>query len=145
MIIFGDEEQTGFSSLYYKARHQKYNLIIPKIGADPDDIIPYCEGLKNAGYKVHLSLVYLPKEKSTVRALKRFHETKRYVPLSLIFDVYGSNPSLTYFMLKNRQPYYIDSYGIINTDVSKNESFYCTDILGKNPAGLFRKREKVLI
>lgn len=145
MIVFGDEKKSGFASLYAKAITEKYNLVIPKIGAEPDDILPYCEALKNAGYKVHLTLIYLPKEKSTIRALMRFYKTKRYVPLSLIFDVYGDNPALTYFLLKNRNPGWIDSFGIINTDVPTNKPAFGTDIMGNNPAKLFKPKKNVLI
>lgn len=135
MIIFGDEAKTGLTSLYSRAVTDENNIVIPKVGSEPDDIIPYCESLKNAGYTVHLILVYLPKEKSTARALSRFHKSKRYVPLASIFDVYGSNPALTYFLLKNREPNFIDSYGIVNTDVSIGNPFLCTDIKNDSPAG----------
>jgi len=146
MIVFGDRNNPSFSSLYEKAVEQKYNIVIPKIGSEPEDIIPYCLNLKKLNYRVHLTLVYLPKELSTKRALNRFLNTNRYVPLTLIFDVFGNNPALTYFKLKNIQPDYIDTFGIINTNVQKGDSFICTDIQGNsNPAGKYKRTKKALI
>lgn len=145
MIVFGDGTITGFESLFFKTVRQNHNVVIPKIGSEPEDIIPYCKSLKALGYKVHLTLVYLPKEKATIRAVNRLLKTNRYVPLSLIFDTFGNNPALTYFKLKNRKPKYIDSYGVVNTDVPRRKPFICTDISGRNPAGMFIKQKKVLI
>lgn len=97
-------------------------------------------------YKVHLTLVYLPKEQSTLRALNRYLSSNRYIPLALIFDVFSNNPALTYFKLKNSNPAYIDSFGIVNTDVPKGEPFMCTDVLGNsNPAKNYKKAKKALI
>jgi adenylate kinase family enzyme len=135
-IIFGEEED-GFSSLFAKAIEQSLNLIIPKIGADTSDIIEFAELLKRLNYKVHLTLVYLPKEKATIRALKRFKETNRYVPLSLIFDVYSENPTLTYFLLKDKKPNLFESFGVISTDVPVGTTPVCTDARGKNPAMIY--------
>lgn len=146
IIVFGDKSNPSFSSLYEKVVEQKYNIVIPKIGSEPEDIIPYCINLKKLNYKVHLTLVYLPKEKSTIRALHRFLKSNRYVPLTLIFDVFSNNPALTYFKLKNIQPDYIDTFGIINTDVQRGKPFICSDILGNNnPAKKYKKEKKALI
>lgn len=145
MIVFGNQMKTGFESLFTKVLKKGFNIVIPKIGSEPDDIIPYCESLKSLGYEVHLTLVFLPKEKSTVRALERLIKTNRYVPLAMIFDSFGNNPALTYFMLKNKNPNYIDTFGIINTDVPKKAPFMCTDLKGSNPANLFAKNKKSLI
>ena len=145
MIVFGDKINTGFSSLFEKCVDNNYNIVIPKIGAEPDDIIPYCKSLNEAGYEVHLTLVYLPKQKATIRALYRFINTGRYVPLTLIFDVYGNNPALTYFKLKNSNPEYINSFGVVNTDVSNRQAFFNTDLQGNNPAKMYTRIKNVLI
>jgi hypothetical protein len=81
--------------------------------------------------------VHLPKEKATIRALKRFKETNRYVPLSLIFDVYSENPTLTYLLLKDKKTDLFESFGVIDTDVPVGTSPLCTDIKGKNPAMIY--------
>lgn len=135
-ITFGIKNDPTFESLYAKAISKEYSVVIPKIGAEPGDIIPYCENLKRLKYEVHLVLVYLPKEKSTVRALTRYRKSNRYVPLSLIFDTFGNNPALSYFLLKNKRPKFIDTFCVINTDVAPEEKFVCTDydIRKKSPA-----------
>lgn len=145
MIIFGDENNTSFSSLYEKVVKEGINVVVSKVASDPDDIIRVCKGLKEANYKVHLTLVYLSREKSTIRALYRFIKTDRYVPLTMIFDEYSNEAALTYFKLKNARPDYIDTYGIINTDVPLEAPFVCTDILGSNPAKMFKKVKNSLI
>lgn len=146
IIVFGDKSDPSFTSLYELAVREKYNIVIPKIGAEPQDIIPYCINLKKLKYNVHLTLVYLPKEKSTVRALNRYLSSNRYVPLTLIFDVFSNNPALTYFKLKNARQEYIDTFGIINTDVPVNKPFLHTDLSGNsNPAKMFRRAQNVLI
>jgi len=143
-IIFGEDED-GFESLFSRAIEEELNLIIPKIGAAPEDIVEFAELLNNLKYKVHLTLVYLPKEKATLRALKRFKDTDRYVPLSLIFDVYSENPALTYFLLRDKRTKLFSSFGVINTDVPIGIDPFCTDILGENPAGLYEIKANSII
>ena len=143
MIVFGDEAKTGFESLYQKTIRERYNVIIPKIGAEPDDIVPYCENLKMLDYKVHLTLVYLPKEKATVRALNRLLSTDRYVPLSLIFDSFGNNPALTYFLLKNKQHPCIDSYGIWSTPMYLERNVLFAQIYRKTTLRIFSENKKM--
>ncbi|MBC9930017.1 zeta toxin family protein [Chitinophaga qingshengii] len=146
MIVFGDKNDQSFISLYEQVVKEKYNVVIPKIGAEPEDILPYCINLKKLKYKVHLTLVYLPKEKSTVRALNRYLCSNRYIPLTLIFDVFSNNPALTYFKLKNAKHDYFDTFGIINTDVPPKSSFLHTDISGNtNPAKMYKKAKNALI
>lgn len=123
-----------FDSLFDKATRVNYNLVIPKIGADHAKILWYCDLLKGMKYEVHLTLVYLSREKATLRALTRYKNTDRYVPLSRIFDVYSENPTLTYFSLKNKKSDRFDSFGVINTDVPIGEQPKCSDFLGDNPA-----------
>ncbi len=144
-IVFGSNTPIGYTSLYEMAVSANFNVVIPKIGDEPEDIIERCRDLKQLGYTVHLTLVYLPKEKSTRRALKRFHKSKRYVPLARIFDVYGNNPALTYFLFKNRQVDYIDTYGVIKSDVPEGAVFVCTDLQGDNPANLYQEEKNSLI
>lgn len=143
-IIFGDNLNI-YEPLIKKAVQAKYNIVIPKIGAGHEEILRYCEDLKLNKYKVHLTLVSLPKEKATLRALGRYKSTKRYVPLSLIFDVYSERPMITYFILKNKLRTKFDSFGIINTDVPIGKDPVCTDLVGNNPAKLYKYSPKLLI
>ena len=144
-IVFGDKNQTGFYSLFERAVESDYNIVIPKIGRDVYEILSLSKNLCEAKYEVHLTLVYLPKEKATEGALGRYIDTDRYVPLARIFDIYGNNPAFNYFLIKNAAPMTIKSYGIVNTDVAKKKDFLCTDILNDNPAKMFEILKNVLI
>lgn len=93
------------------------NLVIPKIGHNIMAIVKFCSGLKRAGYKVFLVSVDLDRQEATKRAYKRFIKTKRYVPLSLIFDGYSNQPTLNYFKLKQKNVDFFDGYCQISTDV----------------------------
>lgn len=132
-IVF-NKDKRGFDSLFHRATRENYNLVIPKIGADHAKILWYCDLLKGKKYEVHLTLVYLSREKATLRALTRYKNTDRYVPLSRIFDDYSQNPVLTYFFLKNKKSDRFDSFGVINTDVPIGQQPKCSDFLGDNPA-----------
>jgi hypothetical protein len=144
-IVFGPDSNS-FQSLFSIVMNSKQNLIIPTIGGEPIDVIGQGKLLKQLGYKVHLTLIHLSKEKATLRALKRFNDTNRYVPLSLIFDVYSENPALTYFLLRTKALEIFTSFGVINTDVPQGEEPVCTDFLGKNPAkNLYKIDTKSLI
>lgn len=81
-LIFGDD------GLITKCLQSKYNIVIPKIGHKLNGIMSFCNALKEAGYEVYLISVDLDRQKATQRAYNRFIKTKRYVPLSLIFDGY---------------------------------------------------------
>ncbi len=117
VLVFGED---GLMDLCV---HDGANLVIPKIGHNSSSIIRFCSGLKNAGYKVFLVSVDLNRQKATQRAYKRFAETNRYVPLSLIFDGYGNEPTLNYFKLKQKNMECFDGYCQISTDVPKGHPF----------------------
>ncbi len=96
-----------------------YNIVIPKIGDVLSKVTDFSNALVKGGYRVHLVLVRLDREKATQRAVFRFIKTKRYVPLQLIFDVYGNDPTITFFdlMLQDQAPF--KSYTLISSDVPK--------------------------
>ncbi len=135
-LIFGFQSG-GVRSLYELAVANKYNLVIPKVGNDIDSILRLAQSLKDINYSVHITLVSLTKKQATIRALHRFYSSKRYVPLSMIFDTFSNDPLMTYYMLKNYNFGCIDSYGAISTNVPKGHGYKAIDILGKNPARLY--------
>ena len=77
--------------------------------------------LKEAGYDVYLISVDLDRQKATQRAYNRFIETKRYVPLSLIFDGYGNQATLNYFKIKQQNREVFLGFAQISTDVPLGE------------------------
>lgn len=138
-IIFGDNNRTSFKSLFDYCRETGSNIVLPKIGSNTNGILTLIDILKKSNYFVHLTLVELDRLKATQRALSRFNETKRYVPLGLIFDTYANNPTVTFYKIITHNHTLLESYGSINTDVKIG-----TDpkkILGSNssnPAELFK-------
>ena len=92
--------------------------MIPKIGDVADKVVAFARGLLELNYTIHLILVRLDREEATRRALYRFIETGRYVPLQLIFDVYGNDPTITFFDLFLAKCSCFSSYTMISSDVS---------------------------
>ena len=141
-IIFGEEKNSNLKSLFDYCREVGSNIVIPKIGSNYAGIKNLIENvlIKNS-YKVHLTLVELDRVKATQRALKRFEDTDRYVPLGLIFDTYSNNPTNTFYKLITYNNNLLESYGIINADVKKNESYKIGLVSGtNNPANLYDKK-----
>ncbi len=107
----GNITLSGKNSLFGKCLRQGYNIVIPKVGNDIEQL----RGLRNAllphGYKIHLTLVELDRINATIRAFNRFKSTKRYVPLSLIFDTYANDPIMLYYKHKSEW----DTSGSIST------------------------------
>ena len=110
---------TNSDSLMTRCLNNNYSMVIPKIGDDVDKVIKLCAGLRNAGYSVYLISVDLDRKKTTLRAYYRYKETGRYVPLSLIFDKYGNQPSLSYFRIKQQHKDIFSGFAQISTDVPK--------------------------
>jgi len=88
-------------SLYEFCVAKGNNMVIPKIGSSCNSVRKIRDALIEKGYKVHLLLVSLDRQESCRRALSRYLETQRYVPLGLVFDVYGNEPILTYYRVRD--------------------------------------------
>lgn len=137
-IIFGEEKKTGYKSLLEHISEYNINCVIPKIGSDVDSILNLNKILKVYGYKSHLILVELDRVKSTQRALDRFLDTSRYIPLGLIFDDYSNNPSLSYYKLKSKHKTKFQSFGIINTDVPRKSKPTIVELGENSPVKIFK-------
>lgn len=99
-----------------------YNIIIPKIGHNMQKVINYCSMLREIGYSVYLISVDLDRKKATQRAYNRFKKSHRYVPLSLILDGYGNEPTLNYFKIKEYHSEIFNGFAQISTDVPINST-----------------------
>lgn len=133
------------ASVYEHALEKGWNMVLPKIGQKPDGILKLSRTLKRMGYEVHLTLVSLLKRDSTVRAVYRFAKTERYVPLGLIFDGYGNDPSLSYYLLKSRYKDDFNSFGAVSTDVPIGVDPFSIDVDGMgNPALDYVFKENIL-
>lgn len=116
-LIFGEN---GLMDLCIR---EKSNIVIPKIGNKESSIKKLCTGFKEAGYSIYLISVDLDRQIATQRAFYRFKKTKRYVPLALIFDGYGNDPTLNYFKLKRSLHNIISGFCQISTNVAIGESY----------------------
>ncbi len=110
-------------SLFAKSLFLGYNMIIPMIGYDSEELFNFAKNLKQENdYEVHVILISLDRQKATQRAYYRFKKTKRYVPLSLIFDSYANEPILSYYRLQANKKYsaVFRSFSKITNDVPIN-------------------------
>ncbi|MCL2036475.1 MAG: zeta toxin family protein [Oscillospiraceae bacterium] len=98
-----------------------YNIVYPKIGNDFDSIKNLCETFKSKGYEINLTLVGLDRKLATQRAYNRFRETGRYIPLSLIYDGYANDPTLTYFKMRQQESHLLSGYAHLDSNVEKGE------------------------
>lgn len=117
IVVFGGSGKYATeNSLLKYAVERGCNIVIPKIGDVSSKVFDFSESLSRNGYHVHLILVRLDREKAVQRAFKRFSKTKRYVPLSLIFDVYSNDPTITFYDLLHKNEIF-ESYTMISSDV----------------------------
>jgi predicted kinase len=143
-ITYGFEKNPfQVKSLYELCVKKGHNLVIPTIGDNQSKLLSFAENLKNPhGYEAHLILVALSKRKATIRAALRSYKTRRYVPLSLIYDIWGNDPWLAYFYLRCKAPNFFKSFGAISTDVSMGEKSVRIDMHGDSPVAMFDNGEK---
>lgn len=121
LIVFGSSQYPNEECILEYAIKNNINIVIPKIGDKTEKVLQLSQSLIANGYDVHLILVRLDRSKATLRALKRYIDTHRYVPLSLIFDEYGNNPTITFYDLKQ---FFEDfkSFTMISSDVPYGDS-----------------------
>ena len=74
-----------------------FNIVRPLVGERRKKVDDFRDFLLSHGYEVHLSVVDLDRELAVKRALTRFLNSNRYVPLSYIFDDCANDPSLVYY------------------------------------------------
>ena len=128
-------------SLYQSCIDQGHNVIIPRIGQNPVNIHELATALQGNGYETHLILVSLPRKEATIRAIYRYAKTNRYVPLGLIFDQYGNDPSHSYYYLRCKHKNLFKSFGAVTTI---RQPIECMDYLGDSPVLKYKLNETIL-
>ena len=121
------EESSSLTKRFQKmAMEQGYNMVIPKVGGNPQGMKKVIESLKSAGYTVNLTLAQLPLEKALQRDMGRYlhgiekvqkgltNKKPRLVAPRLIYEGEGG-PIATYEYCKKM----CSSYGAWSTDVGK--------------------------
>ena len=94
------------------------NLVLPKVGGNPDAIRVLSENLKSNGYKVNLVLTEIDPDLALIRMNDRFIRKGRLIPADYALANKGK-PNLTYEKLK--QEGIADGYGKIDTTTRVGE------------------------
>ncbi|GAB2555967.1 zeta toxin family protein [Spirosoma aerophilum] len=128
-------------SAFTRCAEQDMNLVIPIVGSNPERVIEMAQDLKDLDYTIHLILVFVSRKEATIRATRRFAETDRYVPLGLIFDVFGNDPSHCYYYLRCKHKDLFASFGIVST---MGLSPQCTDSEKDTPARNYPENNAIL-
>ena len=113
--------------------YSQYNVVIPLVGRTQDSVMKICRKLLEAGYTVHFVNVVLDRYKCTQRAFERFSKSKRYVPLSYVFDEVGNEPELVYFRLKRECENAFESFSQLSTDVERGKEPIILEMSEKSP------------
>lgn len=129
--------QYKFQTLLDLCGKEGINIVVPKIGDSPESLVDLAQQLKIFGYDVHLTLLDLDRKQATLRAAKRFHNSKRYVPLSVIYDVYGNEPIISYFKVKAFHHDEFKTLGLLSNDVMIGKTPKVIESEKGNPAELF--------
>jgi len=141
LVTFGlsDKKFSGEPSLIEYCVAKEFNIVIPKIGHDIKSLCNLKGILINKGYSVHLTLICLNRIESCKRALMRYIETSRYVPLGLIFDGYGNDPILSYFKTKEDHDWI--TTGKVSTLNLRDKGPLYVEGDFNNPASIFREAD----
>jgi len=135
----GSEEQQQPSLIGF-CKRQGFNIVMPKIGHDAESLTHLRDALLEASYEVHLTTIELPRGQAALRALTRFYETERYVPLGRIFDTYANDPALTYYRFRvqdiNARSSWA-SFGALSSEKTGYSVLDCSN--DANPAAIFRR------
>lgn len=100
---------------YYKGgKFAGDNIVIPIVGKKPRSAREYLKGLKEAGYKVHLSFNDVTPLNSAKRATTRYIETGRFLSPDYIQKI-GIQPQETYETLKKEGGF--DTYSKYDNNV----------------------------
>ena len=125
-LVHKESDQIVFGSgsgkhLFEYCVYSRCNMVIPLVGRTLESMAGICDKLIASGYTIHIVNVVLDPGKCAFRALQRFRSSKRYVPLSYIFDEVGDKPEVVYFRLKRKfagKPNF-KSFTQLSTDVSQ--------------------------
>ncbi|NKE43908.1 hypothetical protein HB662_03905 [Roseomonas frigidaquae] len=107
-------------------------VALPMVGRDLAGLRQDVEELKEAGYMIHVVLADLPLDKAVNRAINRFRETGRYVPLDYIVNQVGDRPGANFEAIKGEAA----TYARYSTDVERGQPARFldgTDILAAEP------------
>lgn len=129
-LVFGPEDSLAEYCLYSSA-----NIVVPLVGRTMDSVEEFCNMLVDYGYTINVIDVELDHFMCTLRAYSRFLQTKRYVPLSYVFDIVADNPMEVYKELKRKyksNPNY-KSFTQVSTNVEYGQAPKVIDSCRESP------------
>lgn len=120
------EESSQMAKLaIQRAISEGKNIVLPKVGNNPESIRKILQDLTREGYRTKLVLADLPPHKAAQRAFHRYlkhGQYGRYIRPKYIFDEVGLKPKETYAILKAEQPVVAaDAFIAYNADVPYGE------------------------
>ncbi len=101
------------------------NMAIPLVGKSLSSIERIIEKIGQTDYTIHFVNVALDRSDCLTRAVNRFIETRRYVPLSYIFDEVSNEPERIYYIVKRKyksKKKIISSFALLTNDVPKGQN-----------------------
>jgi Zeta toxin. len=139
VIVMGDPADKHASSVFTYGLSQNFNMVYPCIGNKLLEIVDLSERIKKFGYKSHLILVELDRLKATRRAYNRYKDTRRYIPLSKIYEDYANDSVITYFRAQQKYGHLFESFGQVDTDVDFNQKYKVVERLRDSPITAYRQ------
>lgn len=97
--LLHEESKFVYEKFLNIVKESGVNIVTPVIGKNYESLKDSVEAYENKGYKVYLILVKLDKVKATLRALKRYVTTNRYVPLNYVLDICGHESVASFYRL----------------------------------------------
>lgn len=111
-------------SLFEYCIFEGANMAIPIVGKSLNTIEQLIEKIKQTDYSIHFVNVALDRCDCLTRAVNRFIETGRYVPLSYIFDEVANEPERIYYVVKRKyknKKNSFSSFALLTNDVPKGQ------------------------
>ena len=123
--IVHDESQYISDSVFYESICEKENIILPKVGSNPEKLIEhYIKPAKQLGYQVNVHFVDLDRNKALGRMLNRFIEEGRFLEPNLIEKYAPLNQKnrieVAYEYMKTIP--FIDGFSKWNNDVARDQA-----------------------
>ncbi len=117
--IVHEESSQISKALLEKAIGEDYNIVLPIVGNNIDNLRLLRDSLINLGYELHLHLMELEPEIAAQRAIERFETDGRFIDPDYIINKVGWSPSENYEMMLQEGGFI--SYEKYSNNVPKGE------------------------
>ena len=122
------------------------NIVIPAVGKSENSLDRVINKIKLADYTIHLVNVCLDRYDCLIRAINRFENTGRYVPLSYIFDEVSNEPERVYFITKRKykkKKSIVSTFAQLSNDVPIGNAPYIIEADKESPVWtVYREKER---